>query len=525
MSDEKTSKSLGEAPDSEIELKFELDPAALNALKRHPSLAGRGKAKTLNAVYYDTPELDLRRLGLTLRVRKSGRSLVQTVKRGRASDLFNRDEWECPLKHAEPDLAAIPDDKVAAQFEGFKDDLAPAFSTDIRRVVYEAERDGAVIELALDRGEVRSGLETDPVCELELELKSGSPDALYKLARDLFALAPMRLSLTTKSERGYRLLKPGVAGKASQPALAPAMTVAEAFAAVARSCLMQITDASDLFHRKPSAHGVHQTRVGLRRLRTALKLFKPAVADDRRAWIDGELRWMTAELGAARNLDVFLEDTFTPARPRLSDARSADRYGRRLNKARMAAYGRAGAAIASPRFATLTFELALWVEQGTWRDADGPDQRRLLDSAIGPFAIDALDHLRHVVRRRGEDLEALDPEHRHHLRIRAKRLRYATSFFALALGEEGDKKRRKFASALAALQDCLGRLNDIAQARHSALLALEGRGNGDLSFTAGELTGWARAREPKALSKAAEAYEDFSKAGRFWPKPEKIPPN
>jgi triphosphatase len=508
---------------AEIELKFEVTPADLKRLSRHPALAGPGKVQALTSAYYDTPDLTLRDAGLTLRVRKAGGKLVQTVKRGRPTDLFNRDEWETPVKRLAPDLVALAHTPAGKVVDRAAEAVAAAFTTTVRRTTRLWTRDGTTIEIAVDRGNVSDGDgHSDPICELELELKAGDPGALYDLARALFAIAPVRLSLTSKSERGYRLIRPGLAGKASRPALEPAMAVAQAFAAVARSCLMQIADAADAFHRQPGPEGVHQTRVGLRRLRTALKLFKAAVADDRRAWVDGEVLWLTNELGPARSLDVFLEDTFTPAQPDLSDPKAAGRYAARLDQARMTAYGRAGAAIASPRFAAFTLELALWVEQGAWRQADAPAQRALQDSAIGPFAIDALDDLRQVVRKRGERLKSLDPEHRHHLRIRAKRLRYATSFFANALGEDGDKKRRKFSAALKALQDQLGRLNDIAVAHDSALAALDDRpAAAALTFTAGELTGWARARQPKVLAQAKAAYDDFADTPRFWPKPTK----
>ena len=508
---------------AEIELKFAVTPGDLKRLAHHPALAGRGKVQALTALYYDSPGLALRDAGLTLRVRKSGRTLTQTVKRGRASDLFNRDEWETQIKTLTPDLAALADTPVHGPVEKIGDGLGVAFSTTVKRTIRLWTTDSAVIEIAVDRGIVEAGGHSDPVNELELELKAGDPAALYDLARALFKLAPIRLSLTTKSERGYRLVQPGLAGKAARPALEPAMTVAQAFSAVARSCLTQICDAADAFHRKPGAEGVHQTRVGLRRLRTALKLFKAAIGDERRGWIDGEVRWLTKALGPARSLDVFRDETFAAARPDLSDPAAAARYAKRLEQARKAAYGRAGAAIASPRFSAFALELALWVEAGPWRHTEAPAQRALQDSPIGPFAITALDHLRHIVRKRGERLKGLDPEHRHELRIRAKRLRYATSFFANALGEEGDKKRRKFSGALKALQEELGRLNDIAQAHDSALAALDGRpAAAALTFTAGELTGWARSRQPQVLAQAIEAYADFTKAGRFWPKPLKV---
>ena len=503
---------------SEIELKFALSAIELERVLQHPALRGRGRTQAMSSIYFDSPRLHLRRAGLTLRVRKSGRSMVQTVKRGRPTDLFNRDEWETPLQGAEPDWAAAACTPAGRVLSEAGVSLAPVFSTDIRRTVRVYSFRGATIELSVDQGDVRAGQKSESICELELELKSGDRAVLFALAQDMFATVPMRLCLTSKSERGFRLNRPSLTGKASTPALAPEMTVADAFAAVARSCLIQIADAADAFHREPSARAVHQTRVGIRRMRTTLKLFGALVSGERRAWMITELRWLAGELGQARELDVFEGDIFTPVRSSLSDTKAGDRYAVKLAKARAAAYAQAGAAVSSTRFATLIFEMALWLEQGDWRQGDQPDQRPVLDSAIGPFAVDALTHLRALVRRRGSGLDQLDAERQHDLRLRAKRLRYATKFFANALGEEGDKKRREFASAVTALQDSLGRLNDIAQVRETSLVPLEGRTSSDLTFTAGEITGWARSQHSEVSAEASRAFEDFVRAKRFWPR-------
>ena len=102
---------------AEIELKFEVTPEDLKRLSHHPALAGKGKAQALTALYFDSPVLALREAGLTLRVRKAGRTLTQTVKRGRPSDLFNRDEWEAQVKALTPDLAALANTPVHGPLE------------------------------------------------------------------------------------------------------------------------------------------------------------------------------------------------------------------------------------------------------------------------------------------------------------------------------------------------------------------------------------------------------------------------
>jgi inorganic triphosphatase YgiF len=500
---------------AETELKFELTSAELRRLARHPAFAQAPRVQKLISTYFDTPDFDLRKAGLSLRVRKVDGGYVQTVKRNRSADIFDRDEWEAEAPSAKPLPEAIAVTPAAKVLKKAEAPLLAVFSTNIERASRLWTVGGAVVEISVDKGHIRAGQARERLWELELELKAGDPAALYGLARELFDNAPIRLSLTTKGERGYRLASPAAPRRAPHPPLLPQMSVAEAFSAVLRSCLVQVVASSDEFRRTASAESVHQTRVGLRRTRTALRIFKPAAEDGRSDWLNGEIRWLAGELGAARSLDVFKDEMFTPEA--LSDPKAAVRYAEALEKSRASAYSRAGEALTSPRFSRLVLELALWVENGAWRETADPGRAARLQGAIGGFAVDALDHLRRVVRKRGADLETLDPDHRHKLRIRAKRLRYATEFFARALGEQG-RRRKRFAGALKALQDSLGRLNDMAHAGEVAQLAIGAAPSKALAFAAGELVGRARSHEPEALIEAAAAYDDFAGAKPYWSK-------
>ncbi len=509
MSSERTSGA-------ETELKFDVTLAALRRLARHPAMAGEVKAQALKATYYDTATLCLREAGVSLRVRKEGDRFIQTVKRAAGPEIFARDEWESEIASAAVNLQALAL-TPAADLLG-DDRLIPVFTSTVSRQTRVWICDGTVIEITIDRGKLIAGKQSEPVLEMELELKSGRQAALFDLARQLFDAAPIRLSLLTKSDRGFALA--GLNGdrrtKASPTPLAPDMTITEAFRRIARSCLMQTVAAATSLCGVPSAEGVHQTRIGLRRLRTAMKIFQPAVDDSRAEWIEQEARWIAGELGDARTLDVFLEDGFEPTAPLIGDAKATARYGVQLNSARMAAYDKALAAVASPRFARAMLETAIWVEDGDWRRAS--ERAAILESPIGPFAAHALDGLRRRVKRRGANLGALDTDLRHKLRIRAKRLRYATGFFELAFGENGEKRRRRFTAALKALQDSLGRLNDIALTEAAAIAGLDGAKTPSLAFAAGQIVGHIKVQEPVAVDKAIEAFEDFTEAKRFWPK-------
>lgn len=500
---------------AETELKFELGPNDLRRLARHPALAQEAGVKRLVSTYYDTPDFDLRKAGVSVRVRKANDHYTQTVKRGRSADVFDRDEWEADVPGPGPLLEALEATPAAKVLKRAHADLQPVFATTIERATRLWTNGEAAIEISVDHGQIKVDADRRPIRELELELKAGEPRALYALARELSDLAPVRLSLTSKGDRGYRLASPAAPRRQTHPPLLPEMSVAEAFSAVLRSCLVHIVTAADDFRDKASAECIHQTRVGVRRTRTALKIFQPAVEDDQTAALDAELRWLAGELGPARSLDVFQHEMFAPEA--VSDPETAGKYGRRLEETRKAAYDRAAAALNSAQFSRLTLELALWVEDGAWWRTHDPARRERLDSPIGVFAVDALDRLRRGLHKRGGDLAVLDVDARHKLRIRAKRLRYATEFFARALGEHG-RRRRRFAGALKALQASLGRLNDIAQAGRVARLSLGGSGSPPLNFAAGELAGWARSHEPEVLAEAASAYTVFAAAKPFWPR-------
>jgi len=504
----------------ETELKFDVTPQALRRLAKHPALAGDAAAVTYKATYFDTPQLDLRKNSLSLRVRKEGDRFVQAVKRVRGEDMFARDEWETEVASAGLDLTALDATPVGKALKGDYTALRPIFVSNVTRASRDLTFGQDRILVTVDTGKLIAGKATAPVLEMELELKSGDAETLFKLARDLFENAPIRLSLLTKSDRGFALagVERAKAGKASATPLAPEMSVAEAFRRITRSCLVQIVSASEILQREPTAEGVHQTRIGLRRLRTAMKIFQPAVDDVRADWIEQEIRWIAGELGDARTLDVFLDEAFVPITPSLSDGRSAARYGDSLNAARMAAYDRALIAVASPRFARLTLEIALWAESGDWLRAPTGDRAAVLSRPIGPFAAYALDQLRKTVRKRGQNLDTLPADRRHKLRIRAKRLRYATQFFEKAFGDHDDRRRRRFVAALKSLQDALGKLNDIATADAAAMLALDGSRAPALTFTAGEIVGRIKVAEPVQIDKAIEAFEDFKDTKRYWPK-------
>ena len=395
----------------EIELKLELTQEAVDALDAVAFWPDGGVVADQRSTYFDTPDHALSHAGLSLRIRRSGRKRVQTVKAERASagGLFVRSEWE---RGVEDDIPVIDDTTPLRALLGEDTDaVAPAFAVQVERRSWMVEEGDARIELVLDRGEVAIADRASPICEIELELKSGRPHALFAFARRVDAVAPVRLGVQSKSERGYRLTGPVSSTVKAEPVgLTDELSAAEAFRVIVRSCLRhyRLNEALLLIGR--DADALHQARVALRRLRSAFSIFKPVVAGKRQLALRDELRWLAAELGRARNLDVLLGRSATGA---LHD---------RVAAAREAAYDRVHEVLGSARVRTLMLDLVEWTAIGDWLEV--PDTEAARNQPARAFACTSLDRLRRRVKKGGREIIRADDETRHELRKDAKKLRY-----------------------------------------------------------------------------------------------------
>ena len=163
----------------------------------------------LGNVYFDTPELDLRRLDMGLRIRRSDKFSEQTIKcRGQVvGGLHARPEYNAPVSGALPTLAAFPTEiwPSLELRDAIQDQLVAQFRTDFVRRYWLIAFEGAEIELAWDRGEIVGSLGRSEIDELELELKSGTANALFALAARLAGLGGVRLGAQSKAQRGYLL--------------------------------------------------------------------------------------------------------------------------------------------------------------------------------------------------------------------------------------------------------------------------------------------------------------------------------
>jgi inorganic triphosphatase YgiF len=502
----------------EIELKLTAPADTLAAVRAHPAVtaAARGRMRTRQIVstYYDTPGRALAAAGVALRLRRAGARWLQTVKGDgeAAAGVHRRTEFEWRLSAPKLDtakLARTPWRKLFARNNGR---YRRVFATTVRRSELPlAFADGTRATLCLDVGEIRAGRRRAALTEIEVELERGDPSRLFELASALAADLPVRVTHTSKAERGYALAGDAAPNprRARPVELAPDMSPQAALAAIATECIAQIEGNAEamLAHDKPEY--LHQLRVGWRRLRSLLKLVALIAPAESIAPLEQELRWLGSILGPARDWDVFALETLPKASAEFRGQREVARLRARVARRRRRLTSAAREAIASPRFQRLL--LALGAYFATLARAPVP-------ASVPALARDWIEPVlqrRHdKLSRRARHIHRIGAADRHRARVAAKKLRYAAEFFAPLFA---GKRAEAYIAALSKLQSVLGRLNDLEVAgKLLDELAPRKEGAPGAANTTGIVRGWLAASVAPELKRLREARRAFGKCEPFW---------
>ncbi|MEO1192168.1 MAG: CYTH and CHAD domain-containing protein [Pseudomonadota bacterium] len=456
---------------NEIEVKLAVTGTALERLRRSPLLrtlasGRRARRVELESTYFDTPDLDLKAEGMALRVRKQGNRRIQTVKLAKSSSLVSLREvreLEADVSGDNLDLLAIEDPAIRDWLvaDGVAERLGPVFTTRITRHILPLRLIESEIEVAFDEGVVIAGKLQEPLCEVELELLSGAPDYLLQLAIAIGEQTEFQLETRSKAARGYSLVKPQVVEPffAQRGGLGGTTTAGGAFERIAHECLEQIRgNEAALLSGYRGSEAVHQFRVGVRRLRAALSLFRPLVASGVDVQLSDDLKWLQNTFGPARDWDVFREETLALLRHRLPQEEGLALLSVQADGMGLKAYDSALSVLRSHRYAMLILRLEYWLRNGAWHSSE-PGQ---VAQPVGDFAAAALARRAKQVLKRGKEQNPEEEETLHALRIAGKKLRYALEFFRDVLNEKGAKEAIGLSKRL---QDCLGSLNDAAVSR------------------------------------------------------------
>jgi CHAD domain-containing protein len=255
---------------------------------------------------------------------------------------------------------------------------------------------------------------------------------------------------------------------------------------------------------------VHQMRVAVRRLRSALAIFRRGVPDSAFGMLDRDLKALAAKLGEARDWDVFLGGTGADVQLAFPDDKRIASLIAAGTRRRAAAYTALGAFVASDAFNTLSLRLALLPTVRPWDRTEDPDQAARLAAPCKDFAAAALHRLFKRLLNAGDGFAELPHSALHDVRKLAKRLRYGSEFFAPLFGAKAVKR---FVKKLVDLQEALGAVNDGAVAAH---LMAELEAGADRAFAVGVVRGYVAAVGAPAAAGAGKAWRKFTQASPFW---------
>ncbi len=491
---------------AELELKFQMPSATLPAVRRALS-AGKTQRVHLQARYFDTADGLLAAQGLALRLRQEGRAWVQTLK-GSTGHLAQREEHDVPLGaggRGGPTLdvqrhrdSAVGQALLRLLQTHPESALQQVYATDVWRTHRVLSRGGARIELALDEGRVVAGDAKHALCELEFELKSGPPAALFELAQAWCARHGLWLDSVSKAQRGL-LLARGLAFaepvKAEAPAIGRKTGAAHTLALIVNSCLSQVLpNASEVAAGSPAPEHVHQLRIGLRRLRTALRELHALQATAAFEWADTDAQ--------------ALEAAFTALGDARDDQAVAGAITARLQAAG-APWPEWPAAESAPAAPADTVRSAAFQHALIGLLAFTHRALSQTDDSDAPLAVfsERLQHLHRQVTKAAKRFEALPIAEQHRVRKQLKRLRYLAEF-AAPLYRRADAD--KYLRALRPAQDALGQHNDeaVAEAAYRRVASDEPR--------AWFAVGWLLAQQAESARQCAKALGKVAEAEPFW---------
>lgn len=496
---------------SSVEIEVKLTGAGDELSAAFDDLGGGREAhQRLLTTYYDTPEGHLRRRGCALRIRSRGGARELTLKKDEGDGL-TRGEWTSPLPPATRDDEAPGLDRLPAEAPlgdlgiAAAAALNPTFLTDIERTKKEVRTGGALVEVSLDTGRISADGRETPVAELELELLSGPVGDMLAGARELLAKRRLAVGTRSKAARGTDLLlgtsPPAV--RAARANLDPADSIDGALAKVVRAASVHVTGNLAPVVEAGDPDGIHQLRVSLRRLRSALLFLKPHPGSRADA-LNREARRALKRLGPARDLDVFLLETL----PAVMDANPGVSSLLRLRDAarerRDAAHASARKLILGRRFNRFILDLLQVAHGGglVARDADEP---------LPAAARHRLNKRYRSLTKTGRGFDRLGEPERHRVRIALKKLRYACDYSRSLFPDPAVGSCLRH---LSSLQGDLGRLNDAAVARQiSGELAAADPAVVD---GASRVRDWCDERVRSAEPGLIESWRTFVAAEPFW---------
>lgn len=305
---------------------------------------------------------------------------------------------------------------------------------------------------------------------------------------------------------------PGYHRRGQAPDVAPDAVLDDLVRIVISECLDHFCANREGFRQDERVEHVHQMRVGLRRMRTALAMFNKALPSPEIPLLRAEAGRIASGMGRARDTDVFIRLVNDGPLSVIERDESFEALLEAAETRRKEAYRDVRELVDAARTSQFVQDVQSFMKRHGWRSSLGPDELPLLTRPAEDFAADILAKLDSRALRRSHKIRKLEAEQRHDLRILLKKIRYTSEFVSAMFPR---KQAAKYVRAAADLQDVLGAYNDAIVAE-GIIAELENRAGPASARAAGLTLGWCKRGSVDADAFLAEAVAAFRSAPRFW---------
>jgi inorganic triphosphatase YgiF len=502
----------------ELELKVELSKPDVDRLAGEVAAGdlciGPAATKELRTVYFDTPQHGLHAAGVSLRLRHQDGGWEQTVKVDQhvESGVSNPIELQTFVEEERPDIGKISDKKVRRAVQKALSDasLHPIFETVVQRTTRSIKIKDSEIELAIDDGEVRAGEERQDLREAEFELKAGSAEGLLLAAEKLLVGHELKLSSRSKAERGYRLAlgkkDDSIDPEKARPApISRKDTCRKALSSILHSAVRQVLVNHRAVLQSNDPEAAHQLRIGLRRLRSALRALRPLVDRASLRAFEHSARDIGRSVGILRDADVLILEVHATVEAVATDKTGFAELHEALLRNRQAKRDEVRRVLSGPQWSKLQLYLALWPRM--LNEIDG------LDKPISKQARKILAKAWKKPAKLGRHLDCLGVAQRHEMRKALKKLRYQAEFMTPLFDQ---REAKQFIRRLEVLQKVFGYINDVRMTPRLVEIQQERQAGSDAARAASYAAGHHDAEAAYVWSRASKAWRRLERSPRFW---------
>ncbi len=456
------------------ELLWHLPEQHQTTLLQHARLQNIEKTESsLNTIYFDTPELNLYQQNFQLAIETNADQHYQTLtQQQKQLANFYQYTYHTDTTHQnDPDYTKLYPSKWGNLFakRQLRQAIQPLFEINRQQIQWILTLNKQSVIVLLEQAQININKTRHNVQLLHLQVNDNDNiqaiEAMYQLALTFQSDLETPLCNTSIVQQGYLSFQQQevTAQKAKIPSFKTRTTAEDAFVDIMSVCAEQFYNNEKVILIGKDIEGVHQMRVGLRRLRAALSIYSRLIPKPLSQFLTEHIRWLNQYLGPSRDWDVFLTSSLTEIQQHFPDHAGLAELREKSWEKRNQHYKALQDCFSTAPYSHMVLSLQAWIIQKQWRQDLTYVQRQALQQPLKSFAVSVLNKRYKRVCKRGKYFEQLTIDDLHQLRIDIKKLRYAAQFFSSVFAKHPQTKEQL--TLLGLIQDNLGELNDVAIAR------------------------------------------------------------